>query len=45
MLTKVKDVIVQCLWRHSSQLKSQKYFTFFDVHLFPHFENGFATNA
>jgi len=35
MLTKVNDVIVQCLWRHSSQFKSQKCFTFFDVHLFP----------
>jgi len=45
MLTKFDDVIVQCLWRHSSQFKSQKCFTFFDVYLFPHFENSSATHA
>jgi len=28
MLTKVNDVIVQCLWRHSCQFKSQKFSSF-----------------
>jgi len=35
MLTKVNDVIVQYLWRHGCQFKSQKCSKYFDVHLFP----------
>jgi len=35
MVTKVIDVIFQCLWCHSCQFKLQKLSSFFDVHLFP----------
>jgi len=35
MLTKVNDVIFQCLWCHSCQFKLQIFSSFFDVHLWP----------
>jgi len=35
MLTKVSDVIFQCLWSHNCRFKSQKFSSVFDAHLCP----------
>jgi len=46
MLTKAKDVIFQCLWRHNCQSKPQKCsYILLDIHVCPHFEKGSATHA
>jgi len=45
MLTKVNDVIFQCLWRHSCQFKPQIFFYFLDIYFAPHFEKRSPTYA
>jgi len=45
MLTKVNDVIVQCLWRHSWQFKSPNVLHFLTCTCSRHFENSSGTHA